>query len=539
MSASDAKESIGRVGGLKERMAALQGKGGFGAPAPVSPPVPSAPKPAWKRPVVPVEETAEDGAPDVKPAADADEQPEEHPAETEVDADGEPVEKSEEELERERRAALAAKMARLGGTRVGMAPVFGRAPPPAVKPKPKQLSTGSTSDSAPAQPTSPPAAPVVTAEPPSHIDLPERTLSPSAVPLPTGGDTPGVVSPPAALVVEAPVPSKSPAPASMPMPAAPRRALPPRKKTPKKEEAPPVLPDEPLPAPPTTEVGAVVAAVHDTAAEKDDAEPLLSKDLDAPAAPDASATSLLHEPVEEKNVSEQEVAAETKPEPTRSIESNDEHAPVPAPVDEPESVAEIMSELEPQFVDKESDPLPPQDQPHPEHEHEYKDEEIPAVTEEKEYMEDVVPPSAFDEQPEQPEQQEHKVEFIAVLEEKEDKEKFLLPSEEPFAPSVTPLDPPAHTTEEEDEEEARRARIAEKMAKMGGRSPFGFSAPAPAPARRASEEEEADDDDEEARRARIAEKIAKMGGRNAFGAPPPPPPVRRPSETKEEEVAQG
>ncbi|EGN94025.1 hypothetical protein SERLA73DRAFT_189175, partial [Serpula lacrymans var. lacrymans S7.3] len=51
MSASDAKESIGMGGTLKERMAALQGRGGFGAPAPVIPPKPTE-KPKWKPPPV-------------------------------------------------------------------------------------------------------------------------------------------------------------------------------------------------------------------------------------------------------------------------------------------------------------------------------------------------------------------------------------------------------------------------------------------------------------------------------------------------------
>ncbi|TFY67833.1 hypothetical protein EVG20_g3797 [Dentipellis fragilis] len=49
MSASDAKESIGRGGTLKERMAALQGTGAFGGGAP-PPPVPKADKPKWKPP---------------------------------------------------------------------------------------------------------------------------------------------------------------------------------------------------------------------------------------------------------------------------------------------------------------------------------------------------------------------------------------------------------------------------------------------------------------------------------------------------------
>ncbi|KAJ4476644.1 hypothetical protein J3R30DRAFT_3215258, partial [Lentinula aciculospora] len=50
MSASDAKESIGKGGSLKERMAALQGRGGFGAPPPPVSPKPAVEKPKWKLP---------------------------------------------------------------------------------------------------------------------------------------------------------------------------------------------------------------------------------------------------------------------------------------------------------------------------------------------------------------------------------------------------------------------------------------------------------------------------------------------------------
>ncbi|KAG2337407.1 hypothetical protein BDR05DRAFT_857328, partial [Suillus weaverae] len=50
MSASDAMESIGKGGSLKERMAALQGKGAFGGGTP--PPILPKPadKPRWKPP---------------------------------------------------------------------------------------------------------------------------------------------------------------------------------------------------------------------------------------------------------------------------------------------------------------------------------------------------------------------------------------------------------------------------------------------------------------------------------------------------------
>ncbi|KAJ3890660.1 hypothetical protein GG344DRAFT_35410, partial [Lentinula edodes] len=75
MSASDAKESIGKGGSLKERMAALQGKGAFGAPSPPVAPKPAVEKPKWKPPppvASPPEEeeeieTASDKAKDASP----------------------------------------------------------------------------------------------------------------------------------------------------------------------------------------------------------------------------------------------------------------------------------------------------------------------------------------------------------------------------------------------------------------------------------------------------------------------------------------
>lgn len=139
MSASDAKESIGG-GSLKERMAALQGRGAFGAPAPVAPPPkPASDKPKWKPPPVvhAAEEIGESEEPsdhsklvheegDFVEASVASSQDE--PVVQEED--GEKAEADPEEEERQRRAAIAARMARLGGARVGMGPpVFGIKPP--------------------------------------------------------------------------------------------------------------------------------------------------------------------------------------------------------------------------------------------------------------------------------------------------------------------------------------------------------------------------------------------------------------------------
>jgi hypothetical protein len=166
MSASDAKDSITKGGGgsLKDRMAALQGKGAFGAPAPPLAPKPAVERPRWKPPpavAAPVDDNDHDGAGDEPPAAAIDitvdrtkspplsvksqgsldlpkpvvEGEETSAAEpitsTEVDAEGTT---NPEEEERQRRAAIAARMARLGGARMGMAPpVLAKKPPIPVR----------------------------------------------------------------------------------------------------------------------------------------------------------------------------------------------------------------------------------------------------------------------------------------------------------------------------------------------------------------------------------------------------------------------
>lgn len=125
MSADDARHSISRVGGLKERMAALQGKGAFGAPvdsnASKAPPLPSEQGKArvWRNvvdlpppPAATATATKDEYHIDAAPVPDSDDA-----AKGEnVEADTEP--KTEEDLERERRAAIAARMAKLGGARV-------------------------------------------------------------------------------------------------------------------------------------------------------------------------------------------------------------------------------------------------------------------------------------------------------------------------------------------------------------------------------------------------------------------------------------
>lgn len=139
MSASDAANSIARTGqSLKERMAALQGRGAFGSSETGNaPPLPSHEgKPrVWKTsPAPPIEPKKLDTSLGVENARNDPSAPSsalEAPlsaAATEQSSEGgqsgNPDEEGEES-ERERRAALAARMARLGGARVGMPIGFG------------------------------------------------------------------------------------------------------------------------------------------------------------------------------------------------------------------------------------------------------------------------------------------------------------------------------------------------------------------------------------------------------------------------------
>ena len=142
MSASDAKESISRGGTLRERMAALQGKGAFGDPSPalsVSP-KPVIEKPKWKPPPRASPPPINDGAAGraaspsppprrtVSPSSDVLSKADEGEADA-VATEGDRGSPEPEEEERQRRAAIAARMARLGGARIGMAP-------PVIAPKP-------------------------------------------------------------------------------------------------------------------------------------------------------------------------------------------------------------------------------------------------------------------------------------------------------------------------------------------------------------------------------------------------------------------
>ena len=147
MSASDARESITKGASLKERMAALQNKGAFGAPPPVGP-KPVVERPKWKPPPPAMQSDGVDSRNEGISAIEMSISPPiavGHEQNTGDSVQGEPnptygttaeganeeaeTSQGPEEEERQRRAAIAARMARLGGARVGMAPpVVGKKP---------------------------------------------------------------------------------------------------------------------------------------------------------------------------------------------------------------------------------------------------------------------------------------------------------------------------------------------------------------------------------------------------------------------------
>ncbi|KAG6877697.1 hypothetical protein C0993_005022 [Termitomyces sp. T159_Od127] len=267
MFASDAKESIQTGGTLKERMAALQNRGAFSAPAPVAP-KPPVEKPKWKPPpvVAPVDKNNDDDSEsshDIDPTKlippvrkstldekSADEKSEDQfTGSDQAEGEGEEaVVVDPEEEEKQRRAAIAARMARLGGARVGMAPMFGR--PQSVK-KSERVDepTMSNQFETPAeQTTDEDASQKATATPLLPRDQPvTATTSASDEQLIVTSDT---VEPPSgpvrkdsgsspSLSIEGKSRATRSPPLSMPVPSVPRRAAPPRRKAPKTPEATP------------------------------------------------------------------------------------------------------------------------------------------------------------------------------------------------------------------------------------------------------------------------------------------------------------
>lgn len=410
MSASDAKESIGKGGSLKERMAALQGRGAFGAP----PPPPTAPKPVierpkWKPPppvaspppddhlekddVSPKSPEIPSQSSDSLPAQPSTPTGGEHDAPAVAVAAPEPEERvgdeaDPEDEERQRRATIAARMARLGGARVGMGPpVFGKVP---VKPKPK------------AEPVEEEArrVEVVSPPPPPSGDDEAPKSGPTSPPLgegtgskaldveqPDEGRSSESLASPDADLSSLPV---ARTPASMPVPAGPRRAAPPRRKPAK----------SPVPSP-----------AED---KQKNRESLASLDItshpisDAEGAPKEEPLNVATEPVLELSTEDATVHAANEGLISPHVAEAD--------------VADIrVSPESPSFQGRIDLP------------------EAPTKTSESGQELDT-----------------DEISDVPV-------EAHLSPASEPSVPSVE---------EEEEDEEARRNRVAERIARMGGISPF-------------------------------------------------------------------
>ncbi|KIM81016.1 hypothetical protein PILCRDRAFT_821853 [Piloderma croceum F 1598] len=286
MNASDAKESIGLGGSLKERMAALQGKGAFGAPdsGASAPPKPATQKPKWKPPPAvspPADEeksssdtgTVVRSPPPIVHKSSEDESPS---ADTEHRSDraGEEAEEHDpEEAERQRRAAIAARMARLGGTRVGMAPpVFGKKPSIKKSDPPKDEETQSLDG----KPTSSPGDPSLKSsfvEGAPEVETPDKSVAEGSTEYFTGA-VPRRSSTSSSLLSVDSASQASKSPSSMPVPSVPRRAAPPRKKIPKSPSPVPdthIL-DNQLKDSPETSIdiksGAVAESEHELQADR-------------------------------------------------------------------------------------------------------------------------------------------------------------------------------------------------------------------------------------------------------------------------------
>ncbi|KAG1768504.1 hypothetical protein EDD22DRAFT_872083 [Suillus occidentalis] len=158
-----------------------------------------------------------------EPSATGDPDPTDLEGEHEAQQDAAEIEQDPEEEERQRRAAIAARMARLGGARVGMGPPLFVAKPASKKPvtpppQPKQDEEATLPDSD----VTPPPAEAIPSPPADTKE--EAQTDPDYFPAPTHKDSD---SSSLSLTDSS---SNATTPRSMPVPAGPRRAAPPRKK---------------------------------------------------------------------------------------------------------------------------------------------------------------------------------------------------------------------------------------------------------------------------------------------------------------------
>lgn len=477
MSASDAKETIGKGVSLKERMAALNNRGAFGG-APTSPP-PTGPKPnverpKWKPPPVvapPADEDTGDAPPVTsppvstdKPAADAQEQP----AESEESQEA-PAENDEEE-ERQRRAALAARMARLGGARVGMAPpVLGRKPKSTEAPKEEEAKASPSEDAQDTQadPSADrqavdsqelPEAPAVATDATQPIkaasqdeSAEEKKPSDSEPTKSTSQDDSSekrisdATSPSAAT--DSPLSPPAAASPRMPVPAAPRRAAPPRKKAIK------------TPAPPEPEA---LAAPVNVAEAAETSQCTVEVSADTPKGDREAEIGDVDKTADPIDVGPEE--KEDKP--TDVLGDQDKVVEEPVPLASKES-----------FEDKEA---PTEGKGAPET---IADETVRKSTAEsigKAEQRSERPPSPEIEKDDEAVAQQMST-GVTERQESAEPERSLPEAEEPRPAPSADADAKSPSAEEEEDEETRRKRVAERIAKMGGINPF-----APSPRRQSS-----------------------------------------------------
>ncbi|KAG6919231.1 hypothetical protein DXG01_008027 [Tephrocybe rancida] len=512
MSASDAKESIKTGGSLKERMAALQNRGGFGAPPPVAPKPPME-KPKWKPPpvIAPVDKDDDDepsrddgptrpGPPLRKStsedkAAGRKDEGEPGPAVEEAETEaGEAAEADPEEEERQRRAAIAARMARLGGARVGMAPVFGRAPstkksiPEPAKPEtPAEVNADESKSQEEAAPLQSQDEPVTTGPALDEtVTVTSDTVEQPSVPVRKDSES----SP--SLPSEAEGQTTRGTPNSMPLPSALRRAAPPRRKAPKSPEVlPPAVVDERIVSSPENVPAPEEPGILDSATTVGEGT-------------NKERIGDIEEEVGEVNksveVQEPSVTADTLEDKPPVVSIDFEKEDVPEEPSEGAGNADV-ADVEP------DDETTAYDAAVPAHPTELITETADDEADE-EAREDAIPPKAVPVEDVSVTEVEEVHEHASEVAEQEPEPV----EEEPIVQNATELD-----DEDEDEEAARRQRIAEKLAKMGGINPF-----APPPQRKVSGSSEDVQTSPLIKRASIS--------RNSVGSPPlPPAPPRRQS----------
>ncbi|KAG6816408.1 hypothetical protein H0H87_006212 [Tephrocybe sp. NHM501043] len=474
MSASDAKESIKTGGSLKERMAALQNRGGFGAPPPVAP-KPPVEKPKWKPPpvIAPVdkddddEPSRDDDGPKLSPPlrkSTSDERPTEDgdkaetgpPAEETEGESGEAAETDPEEEERQRRAAIAARMARLGGARVGMAPVFGRtssakkaelASEPVKSVTPAEEKAGEDKAQEEAAPTFQSDESTAISGPASN----EQSSAMSDVVEPQNAPVRNDSAPSPSLTCETEPQSTPTNPKSMPIPTAPRRTAPPRRKTPKSPEAPPpAIVSEPIVTSPEIKPSPGEPTTDDdsAAAISDGAEKVCAGDV-------VEETGEINESVEKDETSTVVESLKDKP-PVIAKEFVEEGVP-----EKPSSEANASEAKERVVEGVESDAVISSCSPELPSAHVNEDEPATSHTEALEDSQYVVSAATA----------HNKEELVADVEKHDDVDDLRI-EEKPESKE----EPVEKVTEEpdEDEEVARRKRIAEKLAKMGGVNPFAL-----------------------------------------------------------------